>query len=256
MLRSGYSSETVVAELARHHFGDAFDVTVETQLRKAGATPALIDALRSGSYQASPGEIAAAEEKLAAQEETAQETHAPPAKPNVGAPAQRPNTPPTTTGVNEVYRLLKGDLVYAHQGAITRFDDDGLEKKKYFLFFFSANWAPAGRKFTPQLVEYYNRVQPQHPEFEVILFSADRSQFGMETYLQQNHMPWPAVAYPKIGAKAAAMEMKSVSNIPCLILIDAGGHILSQSSSDKTAEQVLADVDKILANPAQIARSR
>jgi hypothetical protein len=160
--------------------------------------------------------------------------------------------------VNEVYRLLKGDLVSAHQGAVTRFDDDGIEKKKYFLFFFSANWSPAGRKLTPQLVEYYNRTQPQHPEFEVIFFSADRSQFGMETYLQQNNMPWPAVAYPKIGVKAAAMEMKSITNIPCLILVDAGGHILSQNSSDKTPEQVLAEVDKVLTgtHPAQVARTR
>jgi len=259
MLRSGYSSETVMKELATHHFGDAFDATVETQLKKAGASPVLIDAIRNGSFQASASEIAAAEEKLAAQEENTNDPQEPSQpKPKVTAPVQRPNSLPPRSTVNEVYRLLKGDLVSAHQGAVTRFDDDGIEKKKYFLFFFSANWSPAGRKLTPQLVEYYNRTQPQHPEFEVIFFSADRSQFGMETYLQQNNMPWPAVAYPKISSKAAAMETKSITNIPCLMLIDAGGHILSQNSADKTPEQVLADVDKVLAgtHPAQIARTR
>lgn len=261
MLRSGYSSETVMRELATHHFGDNFDSTVEMQLKKAGANTALLEALRNGSLQASPGEIAAAEEKLAAQDESAAQTQIPsnsratPATATAVQPSNRVSAPNST---NQVYHLFKGDLVCSRQGAITRFDDEGLEKKKYFLFFFSANWTPAGRKFTPQLVEYYNRVQSQHPEFEVIFFSADRSQFGMETYLQQNSMPWPAVAYPKISAKAAAMELKSISNIPCLILTDADGHILSQNSTEKTPEQVLTDVDKVLAgaHPTQVARTR
>src|SRR4051794_10533034 len=88
MLRSGYSSETVMQELANHHFGDTFDPAVEKQLQKAGATPALLDALRSGSFRASPDEIAAAEQKLAAQEEAVEEPeqqHAQPI-PYAGAP--------------------------------------------------------------------------------------------------------------------------------------------------------------------------
>ena len=101
----------------------------------------------------------------------------------------------------------------------------------------------------------------EHPEVEVIFFSADRSQFGMETYLGQSNMPWPAVDYPKIPARAAAMETKLINDIPALLLVSATGHIISQTSTGdkpKTAQQVLADLDAILAGgqPKQVATSQ
>ena len=37
MLRSGYSSDAVMRELAARHFADTFDSTVEEQLKRAGA---------------------------------------------------------------------------------------------------------------------------------------------------------------------------------------------------------------------------
>jgi nucleoredoxin len=140
------------------------------------------------------------------------------------------------------------------------FDDDQLEQKKYFLFFFSANWSPTGRKFTPTLVDYYNRVTAQHPEVEVIFFSVDRSQFGMETYLSLCNMPWPAVEFSKIAAKSASMDTKLVRDIPALILVTSNGKVLSQTASgdhEKSAEQVLADLDGVLTGrqPTQVARA-
>ena len=251
MLRSGYSSETVMRELATHHFGDPFDSTVESQLTKAGASPALLDALRRGSFQASSSEIAAAEEKLAAREQTvahAQET----SEATTGAPGpvetRSPNQSRPSNSVNLVYQLLKGDLVETRQGAVIHFDDEALERKHYFLFFFSATRDSVGRKFIPTLVDYYNRVQPQHPEFEVIFFSADRSQFGMETFLRQNSMPWPTVAYEKTIEKVAAIDLKNIQNLPCLILVDSAGRILSKTGDGKTPEDVLPEIDRILNN--------
>jgi len=69
MLRSGYSSEAVIRELSSRHFADSFDSTVEKQLVQSGANQSLIDALRSGAYQLSPSEMAAAKEKLAEEEQ-------------------------------------------------------------------------------------------------------------------------------------------------------------------------------------------
>src|SRR3954470_22946459 len=97
MLRSGYSSETVMHELANHHFGDTFDPAVEKQLQKAGASPVLLDALRKGSFQASESEIVAAEQKLAEQEELAAGTQtASPPKAVTSKANQRPNSLPAT----------------------------------------------------------------------------------------------------------------------------------------------------------------
>ena len=92
---------------------------------------------------------------------------------------------------------MKGDLVLWKNGSLARFrDDETLEKKKLFALYFSAHWCAPCRKFTPQLVEFYNRVAPQHPEFELVFVSDDRSPFGMETYMRD--MPWLAIDFSKL----------------------------------------------------------
>ena len=251
MLRSGYSSEAVAHELSVRHFADALDPDIEKQLTQAGANPALLEILRSGTYQLSPSEIAALEQKQAVQEKRAGDVpgvvrDAAPIKKQGGPPPPSPKSSVASTGA--VYRLLKGDLISWQKGSFTPFDDEALQSKKLFLFFFSANWSAPGRKFTPQLIEYYQGIVSQHPEVEVIFFSADRSQFGMETYMSQSNMPWPAVAFPQISQKAAAMETESLREMPCLILVDASGNILSTSAgSDVGPKDVLTTLDRILA---------
>ena len=265
MLRSGYSNEAVMQELSKRHFADAFDAEVEKKLAAAGANASLLDGLRTGAYSASATEIAAAKEKLAREQARAAEgagadeqpdeaqgparTDVAKTQPKRSAAAARPN--------DIVYRLLRGSLVYWHNGVLSRFDDETLEHKKLYLFFFSSNKSKPGRQFTPQLVDYYNRVTPQHPELEVVFFSADTSPFAMETYIAQTNMPWPAVAYDQIAARAQGIQEKHVHGVPSLILIDATGNILSNSGSDEnhpSLEKVLVDLDKIFAgNGAGVA---
>lgn len=60
---------------------------------------------------------------------------------------------------------FKGDLVAWKNGRLVRFDDEGLATKTLVALYFSAHWCAPCRKFTPQLVEFYNRVASQHPEF-------------------------------------------------------------------------------------------
>jgi nucleoredoxin len=260
MLRSGYSSEAVMRELSARHFADSFDSTVEKQLVQSGADQSLIDALRSGTYKLSSSEMAAAREKLADKEQRevlAAEQSRASGPPQRSAPAPERSAPKAfeVGAPGATYQLLKGDLVYWHQGSLSHFNDEALENKKLYLFFFSANWSPQGRKFTPQLVEYYNRVAPQHPEFEVIFFSADRSPFGMETYMGQANMPWPAVDYEKLGSKAA-IQNNFVRGLPCLILVDGSGQVLSNSYGTERnlgPETVLADLDKIFSGKSESA---
>ena len=108
-----------------------------------------------------------------------------------------------------------------------------------------------GRKFTSQLIDYYNRVAPEHPEFELIFFSVDRSQFGMETYMSESNMPWPAVVFDKVAEKLTKRPNGLVREAPFLILTDASGNITSfgGTSDDKnTLSKVLADLDRTLSH--------
>ncbi len=245
MLRSGYSSEAVLRELAERKFADRFDLTLENELLKAGATQPLVAALRSGAYQASPSEVAMAQEHAeAAQVRAATEsaeglpTRNPMPRPNLHREEQQGST---------MYDHLKDDLVYWHEGALVPFDNAALEKKKLYLLFFSAFGSKEGRQFTPRLVDYYNRVGSRHPEFEVIFFSADRSQFAMENYISQTNMPWPAVAYDKRSGKAGTLRGNLIQQVPHLILVNAAGEILSDSGENPpNYDKILADLDKIL----------
>ena len=258
MLRSGYSSEAVMRELSTRHFADACDEPTKKLLTHSGASLPLVQALSAGSYAIPPGETARAQEQLAAeskrraaaveegkkfntlyQHQLAQERTAAPAPQGVGS--------------NAIYPLLKGDLVCWRNGTINRFEDEPLEKKKLIAFYFSAHWCPPCRKFTPELVDYYNRVASQHPEFEIIFVSYDRSAFGFETYLKDTRMPWPAIDFKKVGSKSAITKYAG-EGIPDLVLVDASGKVLSDSYAGKQylgPQKVLTDLDEIFAASAK-----
>ena len=141
-----------------------------------------------------------------------------------------------------------------------RFDDEALAKKKLIALYFSAHWCAPCRKFTPQLVEFYNRVAPQHPEFEIVFFSNDRSPSGMETYMRDTQMPWPAIDFAKLPGKEALKKYWG-GDIPCLVVLDASGKVVLDTYAGKEyvgPEKVLASLDAILAKTpaAAIAASR
>ena len=251
MLRSGYSSEAVQQELSVRRFAESCDAAAEKALMDAGAAPALIDAIKGGSYESSPADAQAAREQLAAQAKRhAAETERLRKmdmlyqRQRARASAPVPSQSETSTVVAD---LLKGDLVSWKNGSLARFDDEALGKKKLFALYFSAHWCAPCRKFTPQLVEFYNRVAPQHPEFEIVFVSYDRSPFGMETYMRE--MPWPAIDFGKLPGKEALKKYAGES-IPCLVVLDASGKVIFDTYAGKKyigPEKVLTALDAIFA---------
>jgi hypothetical protein len=252
MLRSGYSNDAVLQELKTRKFADPFDSDMEKEFVKAGANQSLIDALRAGSYQLSSTDIALAKEQAEAAKSRAGAQ--PSQRSNVSEGAMKadnaasPANPPPAQEGGTMYDHLKDDLVYWHDGSLVPFDNETLERKKFYLLFFSAIWSKEGRQFTARLIDYYGRVASQHPEVEVIFFSADRSAFAMENYVSQTNMPWPAVAYDKLQGKAGALAGSLTHQIPRLILAEGSGRVLSDSGETRPDfDKVLADVDKVLA---------
>jgi nucleoredoxin len=256
MLRSGYSSEAVLGELKTRRFADKLDANAEKNLMESGATAALVQALKSDKYSVSPDDAVRAQAELTAQAQrrAAQTAESQKfntlyqsqlAKERALAASQRPV-------LNTIYPLLKGDLVYWHNGSLARFDDAPLEKKKIYALYFSAFWCGPCRQFTPQLVDYYNLVAPQHPEFELIFVSNDRANFDMETYMKDMNMPWPAIEFAKVSTKGALRQYEG-KGIPCLVLIDASGKVISHSYEGEKylgPAKVVADLEAIFARQA------
>jgi hypothetical protein len=263
MLRSGYSNEAVMHELSVRHFADTCDESAKKMLTQSGASPALINALNTGNYAVPAEEAARAQEQIVAESKRraaiAEEAHKfdtlyqhQLAQKRLAAPA------PQLATANALHPLLKGDLVYWKNGTINRFDDEALEKKKLIALYFSAHWYALCRKFTPQLVDYYNRVAPQHPEFEIIFVSNDRSQFAFESFLKETQMPWPAIDYQKVASKTAINKYAG-EGIPDLVLLDASGKVVSDSYAGKEylgPQKVLADLDQIFAGGSRVAQGQ
>jgi nucleoredoxin len=253
MLRSGYSSNAIMQELAIRYFAEKLDVEKEKTLLQAGASAELITALKSGKYSLSSEQMTIAQQQIADQTkrraaEAARSRQfdslyqSQMARERAAARPQAPNA-------NALRELVKGDLVSLRNGALGHFDDEELEKKKLIALYFSAHWCAPCRKFTPELVDYYNRVATQHPEFEIVFVSFDKSQFAMETYMREANMPWPAIDFQKLKGKDAIRKYAG-DGIPCLVLVDATGKVISSTYAGTQylgPAKVLGDLDAIFA---------
>jgi nucleoredoxin len=262
MLRGGYSNASVMRELSTRRFADTLDATKEGTLVKAGANADLIGALNSGAYAVAPQEAARAQEEMAVQaKRKAAEAdarkfdtlhHDQEMRARVAAQSQAAES-------ENMYKFLRSDLVRCRNGSVSPAETEALARKKLIAFYFSAHWCGPCRKFTPQLVEYYNRVAAQHPEFEIIFYSLDKSASAMETYMRETNMPWPAIDYQKLAEKEV-LKKNAGNAIPCLVLVDGTGKIVSNTFNGGEylgPQKVLADLDGIFAGAApQVAVSR
>ena len=232
MLRSGYSPAAVEAETRTRHFMGAIDAPTEKSLADAGAPAAFISGLKTGAYALPAGEAVAAQEQLAAeakrrvaQAEEARKFNTLYQAQQAQARAAAAQTAPLQ---HALAPFMKGDLVTSKNGVLSTFNDDAIEKKKLIGLYFSAHWCGPCRKFTPQLVEFYNRVAAAHPEFEIVFVSNDRSQPAMEGYMRDMQMPWPAISFAKIQEKTE-LNKYAGDGIPCLVVIDAAGKVVANS---------------------------
>lgn len=267
MLRSGYSSNSLSQELSRRHFADTIDETKEQTLVKAGASAELIASLKSGMYSLSPEKAAVVQQQIAAEEQRRAEQAEAARKSEAAFQAkivrERSSKSPSNVpdaNLGTVSDFLKGDLVQVRNGAPARVDDAAIANKKLIAFYFSAQWCGPCRKFTPQLINYYKRVAPEHPEFEIIFYSMDRSPFAMEKYMREENMPWPAIDYAKLKGKEV-LSKNAGSGIPSLVLVDSTGKVISSTYAGSEylgPQHVLADLDAIFAGkaPARLATAQ
>jgi nucleoredoxin len=144
---------------------------------------------------------------------------------------------------------LKNDLVVLDGKKVRRFDDGKLASAKYVAVYYSAHWCPPCRAFTPDLVKWYEKTKAEHPEFELVFVSSDEDEKAMEKYMAEAKMPWPALRYGK-KAQNKSLTVHGGAGIPCLVLLDADGKVLSNSFVDGKyvgPRKVLEDMDQLFA---------
>lgn len=265
MLRSGYTSDAVEREVAIRHFIGTLDASAEKNLAQAGASPAFINGLKSGAFAIPASEMSAVQAELEAKQQRRAAQLEESRKLNTlyqAQLAQKRNAPPTNTAAapaGSVAALVKGDLVTSRNGITRPYLDAEFEKKKLIGLYFSAQWCGPCRKFTPSLVSFYNTNAAAHPEFEILFVSNDKSASAMEGYMRDQQMPWPALSFDKVAGNAA-LKKYAGSGIPCLVVVDENGKVISDTYSGQNRrgpEAVLGDLDRLFGSksPSQVAQA-
>lgn len=95
--------------------------------------------------------------------------------------------------------------------------------------YFSAQWCPPCRNFTPKLVEAYEAIKQSGEPFEIVFVSHDRSAQDMRKYMRDYKMPWLAVPYGA-DARDALKQTHGIRSIPSLVIVDANGKVLSRNA--------------------------
>jgi hypothetical protein len=70
--------------------------------------------------------------------------------------------------------------------------------------------------------------------------------------MKEANMPWPAIDFAKVGGKDALKQYEG-NGIPCLVLIDASGKVLSHSYEGEKylgPAKVVADIETTFAQQA------
>ncbi len=138
-------------------------------------------------------------------------------------PASGTANTPTSKPTPKHLRSVASHLVNSRN---VRVNSSGLGQKDYTLLYFSAAWCPPCRKFTPELVKFYNSKHKKG-NFELIFVSGDRDEKAMLGYMKKYKMNFPAVRFNKV--KASGIQKYSGSGIPCLVLFDKSGKVVSDS---------------------------
>lgn len=117
-----------------------------------------------------------------------------------------------------------------------------LAGKKIGLYF-SAQWCPPCRAFTPVLVDMYKELQEQGKPFEIIFVSHDRSENDMIKYMRDYRMPWLAVPFDA-ALREDLKKKHGIRGIPALIIVDETGATLSANGRSDVSASGAAAFDR------------
>lgn len=146
-----------------------------------------------------------------------------------------------TPGHEQLMSLIETDLVAADGSRIPL---QSLADKEYVMLYFSAQWCPPCRAFTPSLVEFYDNHKSSG-KFELIFVSYDRSPADMQKYMADYKMSFPALDY----GKRDALKAYAGRGIPHLVILNRQGEVISSSLEGEKyvgPNKVLQDMRRLL----------
>jgi len=103
-----------------------------------------------------------------------------------------------------------------------------LSNTQLLCIYFSANWCPPCRQFTPMLNQAYNAWKANDEPIEIVFMSSCQTPQDTDEYY--GHMDFCRIAHDH-PVKGELSQYFGVSGIPCLAVVDHTGKVISQNAT-------------------------
>lgn len=104
------------------------------------------------------------------------------------------------------------------------YDVSTLSSADVMAFYFSAQWCPPCKHFTPMLKKFVETIESfGDKSLKIIFVSSDQAEHEMWKYMYDSHGDWLALAYSCREGKERLERQYQVSGIPQLVVIDSVG---------------------------------
>uniref|UniRef100_A0AC35UIS0 Thioredoxin domain-containing protein n=1 Tax=Rhabditophanes sp. KR3021 TaxID=114890 RepID=A0AC35UIS0_9BILA len=109
-------------------------------------------------------------------------------------------------------------------------------KDKVTAIYFTAGWCPSCRPFTNKLKRFYDKINKEKHQLEVIFVSLDKTPEDMLEYYDEKMSKWLIMPYNMDHVKALRQEC-GVSTIPALKVVKSDGTIVIDNARTEVDEK-------------------
>ena len=136
----------------------------------------------------------------------------------------KPTSSVSKGGNGRLISMIGPNLVDA-SGAVV--PSSVLQDKKNVLLYFSAKWCPPCRKFTPTLVDFFNK-NAEAKDFTIVFVSSDRSVTDQMKYMKDYKMDFYAIPLDRVNA-SGIKQTYGDRGIPNLVWLNPEGTAVAKS---------------------------
>jgi len=126
--------------------------------------------------------------------------------------------------------FLADKLVTAENGSFQKISKFS-PPTKYYVFYETASWCAPCKRFSPTLYSFYNLFHEMYPDqFEIIVFSYDKSEEAMLKYASKSKVKFPHISYTGRDAFKENVPILTAA-LPNLTVVDTEGNVLKSGFS-------------------------